>query len=101
MSDKMDGGCSLPPVSAEDEAHFQSWMKEFNKEYEPAEYQRRLRIFLETKRMVDEHNAGNHSFTMGLNQFSDLTPEEFRNTYLMKKPVYHIEPRLGDSNQED
>lgn len=33
-----------------------------NRQYGPDEYPRRLRIFLDNKRQIDEHNAGNHSF---------------------------------------
>uniref|UniRef100_A0A4W5PIC1 Peptidase C1A papain C-terminal domain-containing protein n=1 Tax=Hucho hucho TaxID=62062 RepID=A0A4W5PIC1_9TELE len=29
--------------------------------------------FIENKRRIDNHNEGNHKFTMGLNQFSDTT----------------------------
>jgi C1A family cysteine protease len=31
---------------------------------------------------VREHNAANHTWTAGINQFSDLTPEEFKIQYL-------------------
>ncbi|KAM6388141.1 pro-cathepsin H isoform 2-T2 [Pluvialis apricaria] len=46
----------------------------------------RLRIFLDNKRQIDQHNAGNHSFQMGLNQFSDLTFAEFKKLYLWREP---------------
>ncbi|RMB94161.1 hypothetical protein DUI87_28966 [Hirundo rustica rustica] len=54
--------------------------------YGPEEYPRRLRIFLANKRRIEEHNAGNHSFQMGLNQFSDLTFAEFKKLYLWSEP---------------
>ena len=28
--------------------------------------------------MIEEHNAGNHNFTMGHNQFSDWSADEFK-----------------------
>merc|ERR1719170_1750 len=31
---------------------------------------------------IQEHNSGNHTWTMGINQFSDLTPEEFERIHL-------------------
>merc|ERR1719242_1894597 len=31
---------------------------------------------------IYEHNKGNHTWTMGINQFSDLTPTEFERIYL-------------------
>ncbi|XP_043845897.1 pro-cathepsin H-like [Dromiciops gliroides] len=108
------GASSLPSVSAEEEIHFQSWMKQYNKKYDSSEYHHRLHIFLENKRKIDEHNAGNHSFTMGLNQFSAMTHDEFKNTYLNrarqintvhsdKTRIFNPDEvdRVADSSQED
>ncbi|XP_074012294.1 pro-cathepsin H [Numenius arquata] len=72
--------------TAEDELQFKAWMLQNNRRYEPGEYPRRLRIFLGNKRQIEEHNAGNHSFQMGLNQFSDLTFAEFKKLYLWREP---------------
>uniref|UniRef100_A0A3B3CWE3 Pro-cathepsin H n=1 Tax=Oryzias melastigma TaxID=30732 RepID=A0A3B3CWE3_ORYME len=58
----------------------------YNKEYNIMEYQERLQIFTENKRKIDKHNAGNHSFTMALNQFSDMTFTEFRKAFLWSEP---------------
>uniref|UniRef100_A0A674AYX1 Peptidase C1A papain C-terminal domain-containing protein n=1 Tax=Salmo trutta TaxID=8032 RepID=A0A674AYX1_SALTR len=44
----------------------------YNKVFDMEEYYHRLQIFIENKR-IDHHNEGNHKFTMGLNQFSDMT----------------------------
>ncbi|XP_074151311.1 pro-cathepsin H [Sminthopsis crassicaudata] len=77
---------SVPTVSAQEKVLFQSWMKQNNKKYHPSEYHHRLHIFLENKRMIDKHNAGNHSFTRRLNQFSDMSFDEFKKTYLMRLP---------------
>ncbi|XP_030811474.1 pro-cathepsin H [Camarhynchus parvulus] len=72
--------------SAEEEQLFKAWMLQNERRYGPEEYPRRLRIFLGNKRRVEEHNAGNHSFQMGLNQFSDLTFTEFKKLYLWSEP---------------
>ncbi|XP_051837100.1 pro-cathepsin H isoform X1 [Antechinus flavipes] len=77
---------SVPTVSAEEKFLFKSWMKQNNKKYDTSEYHHRLHIFLENKRRIDKHNAGNHSFTMRLNQFSDMSFDEFKKTYLMRLP---------------
>ncbi|MBN3307862.1 CATH protein, partial [Amia calva] len=69
-----------------EEYQFKSWTSQFNKQYEPDEYYRRLQIFTENKRRIDRHNAGNHSFTMGLNQFSDMTFAEFKKSFLLREP---------------
>lgn len=77
---------SVLVYTEQDERDFKTWMTQFNRKYEKDEYYKRLQIFLENKKMIDEHNAGNHSFTLGLNDFSDLTLDEFRNNYLMSEP---------------
>ncbi|XP_029910142.1 pro-cathepsin H [Myripristis murdjan] len=74
------------PLTEQDEAHFKSWMAQYNKMYDLEEYYLRLQIFTENKRRIDKHNEGNHSFTMGLNQFSDMTFGEFRKSFLLTEP---------------
>lgn len=69
-----------------DEYHFKSWMSQYNKKYEINEFYQRLQIFLENKKRIDQHNEGNHKFSMGLNQFSDMTFAEFKKTYLLTEP---------------
>ncbi|XP_076593393.1 pro-cathepsin H-like [Chaetodon auriga] len=73
-------------ISPEEERQFKEWMSQHNKVYDTEEFYHRLHVFTENKRTVDHHNSGNHSFTMGLNQFSDMTFEEFRKLFLLKKP---------------
>ncbi|KAM4573645.1 pro-cathepsin H [Odontesthes bonariensis] len=73
-------------LSKQDEFHFKSWMAQHNKVFNMEEYHQRLQIFTENKRRIDKHNAGNHSFTMALNQFSDMTFTEFRKSYLWSEP---------------
>ncbi|XP_061621722.1 pro-cathepsin H [Phyllopteryx taeniolatus] len=77
----------LQPLSLlEEDYQFKQWMSHHNKVYDTEEYFRRLRIFTENKKIVDGHNAETHSFTMGLNQFSDMTFEEFRKFFLLQEP---------------
>ena len=42
------------------------------------ELQFRLKTFCSNKKKIDDHNAKNETSTVDLNQFSDLTPEEFK-----------------------
>ncbi|KAG7468207.1 hypothetical protein MATL_G00140440 [Megalops atlanticus] len=77
---------STPLFSSEDEYHFKSWMSKYNRRYDLEEYYHRLQIFTENKKMIDRHNAGNHKFTMGLNEFSDMTFAEFKKTFLLTEP---------------
>ncbi|XP_069029607.1 pro-cathepsin H-like [Embiotoca jacksoni] len=77
---------STPLILLEEEYHFKQWLSQHNKVYDSEEYYQRLHVFAQNKKTIDHHNAGNHSFTMGLNQFSDMTFEEFRKFYLLTQP---------------
>uniref|UniRef100_A0A8C7XJF2 Pro-cathepsin H n=1 Tax=Oryzias sinensis TaxID=183150 RepID=A0A8C7XJF2_9TELE len=77
---------SAMAVSEHDEVQFKFWMTQHNKEYSMMEYHQRLQIFTENKKLIDKHNEGNHSFTMALNQFSDMTFTEFRKAFLWSEP---------------
>jgi len=43
-----------------------------------SEHDNRFEIFKENMDKITEHNKGGHSWTMGITQFSDMTPEEFK-----------------------
>ncbi|KAM6936935.1 pro-cathepsin H [Xenentodon cancila] len=73
-------------LSKQDEYHFKLWMAQHNKTYNMKEYNLRLQTFAENKRRVDKHNEGNHSFTMALNKYSDMTFNEFRESFLLSEP---------------
>ena len=68
---------------------FSEWQVKFDKSYDhPAEESRRFQIFKSNLRYISEHNRpeNNHSFSLGLNQFADLTAEDFANLYLINQP---------------
>ncbi|CAA7400627.1 unnamed protein product [Spirodela intermedia] len=59
-----------------------AWMAEHGRQYkDEAERDRRLAIFKDNLLYIEAHNRGGHSYTLGLNQFADLTNEEFRSGY--------------------
>ena len=71
---------------------FTHFLEKFKKEYESLEkMEERFQIFRENLRKIILHNLDHgQNFTMGVNEFSDLTAEEFRAQYisgLEKKPV--------------
>ncbi|XP_023159505.2 cathepsin L-like [Drosophila hydei] len=77
-------GCALA-LSYEDvlEAEWQAFKKEHDKSYQDAsEEQLRRRIFKDNKEMIDKHNAryaaGEETWEMGVNEFTDMLLEEFR-----------------------
>ena len=57
---------------------FEDYVVEFAKTYtSKEERESRSQIFHKAKKSVIEHNSGKHSYSMAINQFSDLTPTEF------------------------
>jgi xylem cysteine proteinase len=69
---------------------FGSFMREFNKNYESIEETvTRYNIFAENYRYIQNHNEFNYDFTLGVNQFADLTMEEIKEKYLGLKAPDH------------
>ncbi|OAY68894.1 Fruit bromelain [Ananas comosus] len=62
---------------------FEYWMSEHGRVYANAkEKQKRYEIFENNVKYIEGFNkVGGRSYTLGVNQFSDLTNEEFTNTY--------------------
>lgn len=65
------------------------------------EESRRFEIFWDNLRYIDEHNRpeNNHSYTLGLTRFADLTNEEYRSLYLGVKPPQARHRKLSDRYQ--
>ncbi|KAK4753454.1 hypothetical protein SAY87_022252 [Trapa incisa] len=62
---------------------FDSWCRHHAKSYSDHERLHRLRVFQDNYHFIVRHNAaGNSSYSLALNAFSDLTPHEFRSSYL-------------------
>jgi KDEL-tailed cysteine endopeptidase len=72
-------------------SRFTNFQEKFAKKYENVqELETRFAVFRENFRNIITHNADrNQSFTMGVNQFTDLTPEEFKSQMIrgLKAPV--------------
>ncbi|XP_058221112.1 cysteine proteinase mucunain-like [Rhododendron vialii] len=65
---------------------FESWLVSHGKNYNAlGEKEKRFQIFKHNLRFIDEHNAENRSYKLGLNRFADLTNEEYRSKYLGAK----------------
>ncbi|KAK9284916.1 hypothetical protein L1049_024097 [Liquidambar formosana] len=68
---------------AEVMAMYKSWLAKHHKAYNGLEEtERRFEIFRDNLRFIDEHNALNRPYKVGLNRFADLTNEEYRSMYL-------------------
>ena len=77
---------------------YEGWLIRHDKAYNGlGEKDRRFEIFKDNLRFIDEHNRpeNNHSFSLGLNRFADLTNEEFRSLYLGVKPGQNRPSRLN------
>jgi hypothetical protein len=66
-------------VSVDHAGAFKEWRAEFNKEYETMEEESyRFLQFLSNWEKINQHNQGNYTWTLALNQFGDLSEDEFR-----------------------
>jgi len=64
------------------EREFTQWMADFEKIYEPVDLFYRFRVYKANKKLIDEHNAQGHSYTLAPNQFMDLDQDEFKKIHL-------------------
>ena len=72
-------------ISPEVVVQFNTWLQTQHRLYaSPNEMKQRLLNFKQTLDRITEINKSNRGYTAGLNQFSDLTQEEFAAKYLMK-----------------
>ena len=85
--------CNAQTLLNENEiwSRFTNFQEKFSKKYENVqELETRFSVFRENFRNIITHNADrNQSFTMGVNQFTDLTPDEFKAQMIrgLKAPV--------------
>jgi C1A family cysteine protease len=64
------------------QSEFVEFVAEFDKTYAANEFFNRYAIFKNNYESIVAHNTANHTWTMGVNQFSDLTAAEFEAIYL-------------------
>jgi len=68
---------------------FTFWMQQNQKSYHHDEFLHRYRIFKSNLDFINNHNAKNLSYVVAMNQFGDLTIEEFSKYYLGTKITYN------------
>jgi C1A family cysteine protease len=77
---------------------FIKFMTQYNKQYQTEDVFTRYNIFKNAVDYINYENSRNHSYTLGINAFSDLTWEEFRSTHLgLKRGGLHM-PHLRLQN---
>ena len=81
---------------------FEDFRELFNRKYESLEQLiERFEIFKDNLKFIEEHNSGFHNFTLSINQFTDLTNEEFksRNNGLLKVGGYGCQSFVETSSK--
>jgi len=63
---------------------FVDFLKAYHKVYTTEEVAQRFEIFKDNIARIEAHNQKNLSWTLGVNQFADLTAEEFEKQYMGK-----------------
>lgn len=64
------------------EEDFAPYQKRFNKQYTREEFESRFDAFKANSLLIQQENAKNGGVRLGINQFSDMTWEEFSKTHL-------------------
>ena len=90
---------------------FKNWQTRYNKKYNNSDDEaKHFLTFLDNWRMINNHNkkyeSGKTTFTMGLNQFGDMTFDEFRmyvhghsgSCMTQRDDVYHISTATSSNN---
>lgn len=73
---------------------FTNFMNTYNKTYLDSELSLRYNIFKDNLQRIEAHNSAGHSWTMGVNQFADLTADEFKSqTLCYNRPNLDV-PRI-------
>lgn len=71
------------------QALFREFIQRYEKKYDMASFFQRYNIFRNNVEMIRAHNHGlkNESYSLGLNEFADMTHAEFKTQFLGLKPV--------------
>lgn len=77
---------SAPVDEVKMQADFVAFMKAHKKEYASEEVFARYSIFKNNIARINHHNAQKLGWTMAVNEFADLTQDEFKATYYGYKP---------------
>jgi xylem cysteine proteinase len=78
------GAKPIAAFSTDDSDHleFKAWMEQHNKAHTGDEYFYRLSVYLDNRMAITKHNKLGKSHSLGINEFADLTQEEFAQKYL-------------------
>jgi len=68
------------------QSHFAAFVTQYNKQYDRADLLYRYNVFKAHVDLIETHNAGEHSYTLGMNKFGDMPLQEFHAKYTGYKP---------------
>lgn len=95
---------SSSPLSSQDEwSHFTHFQAQFGKVYATlTEMTHRFEIFCTNLRTILSHNSDDTAtYRLGINQFADLTPEEFKTQFIGKSSKYmNLKVKTGQSQSK-
>ena len=74
-------GLAAPVTEVKSQAAFVDFMKTYNKEYPSSEVFARYNTFKANVAKIEAHNAGDATWTMAVNEFADMTADEFKVAY--------------------
>jgi cathepsin L len=74
-------GIAAPVDEVRMQGQFVEFMKNFNKEYPSSEVFSRYNTFKANLAKIASHNAKNLGWTMAVNEFADMSADEFKATY--------------------
>ena len=67
---------------------YDEYLKNYNKAYNnTAEYWGHYYAFIDNMKKIEKHNKLGKSWKMGINNFTDIRPEDFKRIYLRAKPM--------------
>lgn len=72
-----------------DVSNYNSYLNKFNKHYNVSSYWEHYKNYMTNIDKINTHNSANHSWKMGVNNFTDMTFNEFKSTYLRSRPLNH------------
>ncbi|XP_008831323.1 cathepsin M-like [Nannospalax galili] len=75
------------------DAEWEEWKTNYEKTYSPDEEVQKRAVWEENMKLIkqhnEEHDQGEHGFTMEMNAFGDMTSEEFKET-MINRPVSNL-----------
>nr|CAH04631.1 cathepsin H [Suberites domuncula] len=73
------------PIPGLYEDYFKEWQEKHGKVYSTEEEsQSRLKVFMKNVIYIDNHNKQGHSYELEVNEYADMTLDEFKDQYLME-----------------